>query len=54
MDLDKLFKHETMLVAGISRSNPLSPERVIFIKNVYEMELYTYGIHLEGGEVEGV
>lgn len=54
MDLEKLFKPETMAVVGISKNNPLSPGRVIFIKNVFEMEVYTYGIHPEGGEVEGV
>jgi acetyltransferase len=54
MDLEKLFKPESMAVVGISKNNPLSPGRVIFIKNVFEMNVYTYGIHPDGGEVEGV
>ncbi|MBD3193477.1 MAG: hypothetical protein GF317_00365 [Candidatus Lokiarchaeota archaeon] len=54
MDLTKLFKPETIAVAGISRSNPLSPGRVIFIKNVFEMDVFCYGIHPEGGEIEGI
>ena len=43
-----------MAVVGISKSNPLSPGRVIFIKNVFEMEVEVYGIHPDGGVVEGV
>ncbi|TFF88893.1 MAG: CoA-binding protein [Promethearchaeota archaeon] len=54
MNLEKLFKPKTMAVVGISKKNPLSPGRIIFIKNVFEMEVHTYGIHPEGGEVEGV
>ena len=54
MDLDKLFKPKTMAVVGISRKNPLSPGRIIFIKNVFEMQVEVYGIHPEGGEIEGV
>ncbi|MEJ2278331.1 MAG: CoA-binding protein [Candidatus Lokiarchaeota archaeon] len=54
MDLEKLFKPKTMAVVGISKKNPLSPGRIIFIKNVFEMKVFTYGIHPEGGEIEGV
>ena len=54
MDLRSLFKPKTMAVVGISKKNPLSPGRIIFIKNVFEMRVETYGIHPEGGEIEGV
>ncbi len=54
MDLEKLFKPKTMVVVGISKHNPLSPGRIIFIKNVFEMQVEVYGIHPEGGEIEGV
>lgn len=54
MDLKKLFKPKSMLVVGISKSNPLSPGRVIFIKNVFEMQVEVFGIHPSGGEIEGV
>jgi len=54
MDLKSLFKPKTMAVVGISKKNPLSPGRIIFIKNVFEMQVETYGIHPEGGEIEGV
>jgi acyl-CoA synthetase (NDP forming) len=54
MDLNKLFKPKTMAVVGISKKNPLSPGRIIFIKNVFEMQVEVYGIHPEAGEIEGV
>ena len=54
MNLQSLFKPKTMAVVGISKKNPLSPGRIIFIKNVFEMQVETYGIHPEGGEIEGV
>ena len=54
MNLQSLFKPKTMAVIGISKKNPLSPGRIIFIKNVFEMQVEAYGIHPEGGEIEGV
>ncbi len=54
MDLEKLFKPKSMVVVGISKTNPLSPGRIIFIKNVFEMQVEVFGIHLGGGEIEGV
>ena len=54
MNLQSLFKPKTMAVVGISKKNPLSPGRIIFIKNVFEMQVEAYGIHPEGGEIEGV
>jgi len=54
MKLENLFKPKSMAVVGISKKNPLSPGRIIFVKNVFEMEVNTYGIHPEGGEIEGV
>jgi acyl-CoA synthetase (NDP forming) len=54
MDLEKLFKPKTMAVVGISKKNPLSPGRIIFIKNMFEMQVEVFGIHPDGGEVEGV
>ncbi len=43
-----------MAVVGISKKNPLSPGRIIFVKNVFEMDVKVYGIHPEGGEVDGI
>lgn len=54
MDLDKLFKPKSMCVIGISKRNPLSPGRIILLKNEYELDVKVYGIHPEGGELEGV
>jgi len=54
MDLQKLFKPKSMAVVGISRKNPNSPGRIIVVKNEFEMDVKVYGIHPEGGEVEGI
>ncbi len=54
MNLEKLFKPEIMAVIGVSRSNPLSPGRIILLKNEFEMNVKVYGIHPQGGEIEGV
>jgi len=54
MDLDKLFKPKSMAVVGISRKNNLSPGRIILLKNEFEMDVEVYGIHPEGGNIEGV
>jgi acyl-CoA synthetase (NDP forming) len=54
MNLDKLFKPKTMAIAGVSRSNPLSPGRIILLKNEYEYNVKVYGIHPNGGEIEGI
>lgn len=54
MKLEKIFKPKSMGVVGISKNNPLSPGRIIFIKNHFEMKVDVVGIHPKGGEVEGV
>ncbi|MFX1385447.1 MAG: CoA-binding protein, partial [Promethearchaeota archaeon] len=54
MNLEKLFKPKSMAVVGISKRNPLSPGRIILLKNEYEMNVKVYGIHPEGGQLEGV
>ena len=54
MDLERLFKPKSMAIVGISRTNPLSPGRIILLKNEFEMEVKVYGIHPEGGNIEGV
>ena len=54
MDLQKLFKPKSMAVVGISRKNPNSPGRIILVKNEFEMDVKVYGIHPEGGEIEGI
>lgn len=54
MDLEKLFRPKSMAVIGISRKNNLSPGRIILLKNEFEMNVDVYGIHPEGGNVEGV
>jgi len=54
MDLEKLFKPNSMAVIGISKKNPLSAGRIIFVKNEFEMNIKVYGIHPTGGELEGI
>ncbi|MHA1726150.1 MAG: CoA-binding protein [Promethearchaeota archaeon] len=54
MNLEKLFKPKSMAVVGISKSNPLSPGRIILVKNQFEMNVRVYGIHPKGGEIEGI
>jgi acetyltransferase len=54
MDLEKLFKPKSMAVVGISKKNPLSPGRIVLLKNEFEMEVQVYGIYPGGGEIEGI
>lgn len=54
MNLEKLFKPQSLAVIGVSRSNPLSPGRIILLKNEFEMNVKVYGIHPQGGEIEGI
>lgn len=54
MDLEKLFRPKSMAVVGISRSNPLSPGRIVLLKNEFEMNVKVYGIHPAGGNIEGI
>lgn len=54
MDLEKLFKPKSMAVVGISKKNPLSPGRIVLLKNEFEMEAKVYGIYPNGGEIEGI
>ena len=54
MNLEKLFKPKSMCVVGVSKKNPLSPGRIILLKNEYEYDVKVYGIHPQGGQIEGV
>jgi len=54
MDLEKLFKPTSMAVVGISKKNPLSPGRIVLLKNEFEMNVKVYGIYPTGGDIEGV
>ncbi|MHA2182422.1 MAG: CoA-binding protein, partial [Promethearchaeota archaeon] len=54
MDLEKLFKPKSMAVVGISKKNPLSPGRIVLLKNEFEMDVQVYGIYPSGGEIEGI
>lgn len=54
MDLDKLFRPESMAVVGISKKNTLSPGRIVLLKNEFEMNVKVYGIYPSGGEIEGI
>ncbi|MGV9199222.1 MAG: CoA-binding protein [Promethearchaeia archaeon] len=54
MDLERLFRPQSMAVVGISKTNPLSPGRIILLKNEFEMEVKVYGIYPGGGEIEGI
>ncbi|MFX1523537.1 MAG: CoA-binding protein [Promethearchaeota archaeon] len=54
MNLEKLFKPKTMAVVGISKKNPLSPGRIVLLKNEFEMDVKVYGIYPNGGEIEGI
>lgn len=54
MDLEKLFRPRSIAVVGISKKNPLSPGRIVLLKNEFEMEVKVYGIYPSGGEIEGI
>jgi acyl-CoA synthetase (NDP forming) len=54
MNLEKLFKPKSMAVVGISKKNPLSPGRIVMLKNEFEMQVKVYGIYPSGGEIEGI
>jgi len=54
MDLEKLFRPKSMAVVGVSKSNNLSPGRIILLKNEFEMNVDVYGIHPKGGSIEGI
>jgi len=54
MDLEKLFRPKSIAVVGISKKNPLSPGRIVLLKNEFEMEVKAYGIYPSGGEIEGI
>ncbi len=54
MDLQKLFQPKTMAVVGISKRNPLSPGRIVLLKNEFEMQVKVYGIYPSGGDIEGI
>ncbi len=54
MDLEKLFKPKSMCVVGISKKNPLSPGRIVLLKNEFEMQVKVYGIYPSAGEIEGI
>ncbi len=54
MDLERLFKPKSMAVVGISKKNPLSPGRIVLLKNEFEMNVKVYGIYPSGGEIEGI
>lgn len=54
MDLEKLFRPKSMAVVGVSKSNNLSPGRIILLKNEFEMNVDVYGIHPKGGTIEGI
>ncbi|MFX0105049.1 MAG: CoA-binding protein [Candidatus Hodarchaeota archaeon] len=54
MELNKLFKPKSMAIVGISKKNPLSPGRIVFLKNEFEMNVKVYGIYPTAGEIEGI
>ena len=54
MDLENLFKPKSIAVVGISKKNPLSPGRIVLLKNEFEMNVKVYGIYPTGGEIEGI
>ena len=54
MDLEKLFRPKSMAVVGISKKNPLSPGRIVLLKNEFEMDVDVYGVYPSGGEIEGI
>ncbi len=54
MDLEKLFKPKSMAVVGISKRNPLSPGRIVLLKNEFEMNVEVFGIYPTGGDIEGI
>ena len=54
MDLERLFKPKSMAVVGISKKNPLSPGRIVLLKNEFELDVKVYGIYPNGGNIEGI
>ena len=54
MDLKTLFNPKSLAVVGISKKNPLSPGRIVLVKNEFEMQVKVYGIYPTGGEIEGI
>lgn len=54
MDLEKLFKPKSICVVGVSKKNPLSPGRIVLLKNEFEMQVKVYGIYPSGGNIEGI
>ena len=54
MDLEKLFKPKSMAVVGISKKNPMSPGRIVMLKNEFEMNVKVYNIYPTGGDIEGI
>ncbi len=43
-----------MAVVGISKRNPLSPGRIVLLKNEFEMNVEVFGIYPTGGDIEGI
>lgn len=53
-DLEPVFSPKSMAVIGVSQTNYLNPGTIIFLKNVFEMNLgeHTYGVNPRGGTIE--
>lgn len=54
-DLSPIFKPDSIAVVGVSRKSYLNPGSIIYLKNLFEMNLgkRTYAINPHGGELEG-
>ena len=53
MDLEKIFKPDTMAVIGVSLTNENHPANVIYNKNRFRYEARTFAVNPRGGRIRG-
>ncbi len=52
MDLSKVFSPRSVVVVGVSTTNPFHPANIIFNKNYYGSDCDVYAVNPKGGELE--
>lgn len=53
MNLNRLFKPQTMAVMGVSLSNDSHPANVIYNKNHLRYKVSAYAVNSKGGSING-
>jgi acyl-CoA synthetase (NDP forming) len=53
MDLEKIFKPDTIAVIGVSLTNENHPANVIYNKNRFRYEARTFAVNPRGGHIRG-